>query len=274
MQLAAREEDYTLASRLRDQMGPLNAQLHPMRQYLWGRVQTLHGAGSKQERIDAISALGEHSGGAGSTHRLSMYAERHAGTRARRGLRQSGSLLCTPENCCGTEGRPLPSCDGLENFRLAARRATLTSSGVRLYEPFVTAVPTPIRRQWQPLDSQPRQPCPWPCHGAVRAGDAGDKLIVPELAQYLAMPGLQVATEQALWAIFHRSPNPSVSELMNQARLIVGTGPEGRVAADSGHCVQPNTNDFVFMRLSQNILARTCQALQQLYACLVPEQST
>ena len=59
MQVAAREEDYSLASRLRDQMGPLTAQLHPMRQYLWGRVQTLHGAGSKQERLDAISALGK-----------------------------------------------------------------------------------------------------------------------------------------------------------------------------------------------------------------------
>ena len=44
------------------------------------------------------------------------------------------------------------------------------------------------------------------------------QLIVPELAQYLATPGLQTATEQALWAIFHRSPNPSVSELMNQVR--------------------------------------------------------
>ena len=52
----------------------------------------------------------------------------------------------------------------------------------------------------------------------MRAGDAGDQLIVPELAQYLATPSLQTATEQALWAIFHRNPNPSVSELMNQAR--------------------------------------------------------
>ena len=59
MQLAAREEDYGLASRLRDQMAPLTAALHPMRQYQWGRVQALHGAGSKRERLDAISALGE-----------------------------------------------------------------------------------------------------------------------------------------------------------------------------------------------------------------------
>ena len=58
MQLAAREEDYSLASRLRDEMAPLNAQLHPMRQYLWGRVQALHNAGGKQERLDAITALG------------------------------------------------------------------------------------------------------------------------------------------------------------------------------------------------------------------------
>ena len=58
MQVAAREEDYSLASRLRDQMAPLTAQLHPMRQYLWGRAQALHGASSKQERLDAIAALG------------------------------------------------------------------------------------------------------------------------------------------------------------------------------------------------------------------------
>ena len=58
MQIAAREEDYALASRLRDEMAPLTAQLHPMRQYLWGRVQALHGASGKQDRLDAISALG------------------------------------------------------------------------------------------------------------------------------------------------------------------------------------------------------------------------
>ena len=58
MKVAAREEDYALASRLRDEMAPLSAQLHPMRQYLWGRVQALHGASSKQERLDAIAALG------------------------------------------------------------------------------------------------------------------------------------------------------------------------------------------------------------------------
>ena len=50
----------------------------------------------------------------------------------------------------------------------------------------------------------------------AHTGDAGDDLIVPELAQYLATQGLQAAAEQAMWAIFHRSPNPSVSELMNQ----------------------------------------------------------
>ena len=58
----------------------------------------------------------------------------------------------------------------------------------------------------------------WACKRWVHAGDAGDDLIVPELAQYLATPGLHSATEQALWAVFHRSPNPSVQELMNQAR--------------------------------------------------------
>ena len=51
------------------------------------------------------------------------------------------------------------------------------------------------------------------------SGDAGDQSIVPELAQYLASPGLQAATEQAMWAIFHRNPNPAVSELMNQVYL-------------------------------------------------------
>ncbi len=58
MKVAAREEDYALASRLRDEMAPLSAQLHPMRQYLWGRVQALHCANSKQDRLDAIAALG------------------------------------------------------------------------------------------------------------------------------------------------------------------------------------------------------------------------
>jgi len=136
MQLAARGEDYVLASRLRDQMGPLTTQLHPMRQYLWGRVQTLHGAGRKQERIDAISALGEPSGGAGLTQRLSMYAERHAGTGARRALCQSGSLLCTHKICCGREGRLLRSNNGLETFGFAAHKAALMSSGVSLHAPF------------------------------------------------------------------------------------------------------------------------------------------
>ena len=42
---------------------------------------------------------------------------------------------------------------------------------------------------------------------------------MPELAQYLASPGLQSTTEQAMWAIFHRSKNPAVAELMNQVPL-------------------------------------------------------
>ena len=115
MQLAAREEDYALASRLRDQMGPLTAQLHPMRQYLWGRVQTLHGAGSKQERLDAISALGAPSEDrAGGDERLSMYARRHAGSSARRHI----CLVSTPETRGGrVKDKRMPPCG-----------ATLTSS--------------------------------------------------------------------------------------------------------------------------------------------------
>ena len=48
------------------------------------------------------------------------------------------------------------------------------------------------------------------------AGDAGDSSIVPDMALFLKEPALQTSVEAALWAIFHRSSNPSVNELMNQ----------------------------------------------------------
>lgn len=39
---------------------------------------------------------------------------------------------------------------------------------------------------------------------------------MPDLAVFLRDPALQTPVEAALWAIFHRSSNPSVTELMNQ----------------------------------------------------------
>ena len=39
---------------------------------------------------------------------------------------------------------------------------------------------------------------------------------MPDMAVHLRDSELQSAVEAALWAIFHRSSNPSVTELMNQ----------------------------------------------------------
>ena len=39
---------------------------------------------------------------------------------------------------------------------------------------------------------------------------------MPDMAVYLRDSALQTSVEAALWAIFHRSSNPSVTELMNQ----------------------------------------------------------
>ena len=43
---------------------------------------------------------------------------------------------------------------------------------------------------------------------------------------------LQVATEAALWAIFHRSSNPSVAELMNQGCRLMMHAPQLRAAKE------------------------------------------
>lgn len=47
-------------------------------------------------------------------------------------------------------------------------------------------------------------------------GDTGDASIVPDMAMYLKDPSMQDPVETALWAIFHRHANPSVTEFMNQ----------------------------------------------------------
>ena len=215
MQLAAREEDYPLASRLRDQMAPLTARLHPMRQYLWGRVQTLHGAGSRQERLDAISALGEPSDGAGLP---GSYAGQLPGGML--------ALQRREREHCSDSFWGQPSCrdapwrckDRLRGRQLSGNAVVRTL--VASHELWTPVIPVQMSSQEAPsanavLETSP----PGDDVRTVHAGDAGDELIVPELAQYLATPGLQSATEQALWAIFHRSPNPSVSELMNQVPI-------------------------------------------------------
>ena len=56
-ELAAQEEDYGLAARLRDESETLMQQLPPVRQFLWGRLQVLH-TGTRAEQLEAISSLG------------------------------------------------------------------------------------------------------------------------------------------------------------------------------------------------------------------------
>ena len=56
-ELAAREEDYALAGRLKSESESLKQQLPPVRQYLWGRLQALE-HGQRAEQLAAISSLG------------------------------------------------------------------------------------------------------------------------------------------------------------------------------------------------------------------------
>lgn len=53
-------------------------------------------------------------------------------------------------------------------------------------------------------------------------GEAGDSSLVPELVPYLRVRQLQQAATAAMVAIFHRSRNPRVNELMGQGIRLMG----------------------------------------------------
>ena len=57
IQIAALEEDYAMAARLRDESGVVMQQLPPLRQYMWGRLQVLQ-SGNRAEQLAAITNLG------------------------------------------------------------------------------------------------------------------------------------------------------------------------------------------------------------------------
>ncbi|PNH06742.1 hypothetical protein TSOC_006826 [Tetrabaena socialis] len=50
----------------------------------------------------------------------------------------------------------------------------------------------------------------------VGACEAGEAAVIPDLASCLAVPELVEATEKAMWAIFMRSRDPRVNELMTE----------------------------------------------------------
>lgn len=62
----------------------------------------------------------------------------------------------------------------------------------------------------------------------VPAGEVGDESCIPGLAACLHESALCEAAEDALWAVFHRHPDPAVMQLMRQGDgLLQGAGAVG-----------------------------------------------
>jgi hypothetical protein len=52
-------------------------------------------------------------------------------------------------------------------------------------------------------------------------GEVGDESCLPELATCLHDQELNKAACDAMWAVFHRNPNPAVNRLMEQVCLLL-----------------------------------------------------
>lgn len=60
------------------------------------------------------------------------------------------------------------------------------------------------------------------CHSA--AAEVGDESCIPDLASCLHDPELNPPATDALWAVFHRHPNPEVKALMDQGLALLHPG--------------------------------------------------
>jgi tetratricopeptide (TPR) repeat protein len=57
--------------------------------------------------------------------------------------------------------------------------------------------------------------------------ETGDAAVLPDLARALRDPELQPAAQDAMWAVFGRSPDPRVAEMMEEGGKLLGAGAGG-----------------------------------------------
>jgi tetratricopeptide (TPR) repeat protein len=205
---AVSQEDFAAAARLRDEARALAGSLPPVRQYVLHQLERLRtgeppaplleeseiGGGLSPSAAAPVVPVGESllldspQGSNSSSSKKSSSSSSSNGGTVRRGIRAE-----THGNSNNAEDDDSTNNSNSEDA--AARRRA--------------------RRAREKL-------------AAVAAlGEVGDAAVLPDLARALRDPELQPAAQEAMWAVFGRSADPRVTEMMEDGGKLLGAGAGG-----------------------------------------------
>jgi tetratricopeptide (TPR) repeat protein len=221
MAAAVDREDFGAAARLRDEARTLAGALSPVRQYVLHQLERLR-TGEPPAPLDGLDGGGSFLSSSSSSEPSAALSPSSPSP-----VPVGGSLLDSPPGSPGGGGSSDNDSSRRNNNNKktgngnnnTARRGIRAEVHGEQEEQEEDAASAAARRRAQ--RSRERL-------AAVAAlGEVGDAAVLPDLARALRDPELQPAAQEAMWAVFGRSADPRVAEMMEEGGKLLGAGAGG-----------------------------------------------
>lgn len=203
---AVEREDFPAAAALRDEVRALSAALPPVRQYVLHQLERLRtgeppaplfGSGGGFESIG-----GSDDGGSNNSN------NEHGG---------SAETPLLPFGGSGG-GKVVGSGSGVKKTKNSGTVRGIRAENSSAEDGSDDEAAAALRRAQKQHER---------LSALAALAEAGDAAVLPDLARALRDPELQPAAQDAMWAVFGRSPDPRVAEMMEEGGKLLGAGAGG-----------------------------------------------